>query len=70
MIKLLKFTCNDQRLFINPEHVCSVQQGDFTIIRMIDSVEYHVSEPIFEVVEALKRNPVGKSIIKSCKGSQ
>ena len=67
MIKLIKFHCNGNLIFINPIQVCSVCQGHGTIIRTMDGVETIVEEPLFDVTEKLTRTGKGKPIIKgSC----
>lgn len=64
MIKLIKFHCNGSRVFINPEQVCSV--GD--AIRTTDGIEYHVDEPLFDVIDKLTFTGKGKPIIKGTCG--
>ncbi len=67
-IKLIKFHTDKKRLFINPDNVCAVYQGDGTRINTVDGVSHKIDEPLFDVVEKLTFTGKGKPKVLNCGG--
>ena len=68
MIKLIKFHVNKKRIFINPDNVCAVYQGDSTTINTVDGASYKIDEPLFDVVEKLTFTGKGKAkVLNPCR---
>jgi len=65
-IKLVKFHHGDgHRIFINPDQVCAVDYDHGTVIQTADGIGYHVSEPLFDVIEKLTFTGKGKPIMRT-----